>query len=267
MWGIVTEMTGKFIRTGRVLNLYKKLGETPRERLERLRSQKTEYGGEVLSYAGRLDPMAEGVLLCLVGSANKMREAYLDMDKEYLLDVLFGFSTDTYDLLGKILQSGDPESITPSEIKKELNKFRGILSQQYPPFSSKSVEGKPLFTWARGSALGAMILPRRTITIYDASLEGAYKIKESTLLSYIESTVVKVQGDFRQEDMLYLWKKTLSQHGTRVFPCATIHIHSSSGTYARSIADSLGERLGIPALALRIIRTRVGEYTIEHSLH
>ena len=43
---------------GKVLNLYKQLGETPAERLERLRAQKPEYAHEVLSYAGRLDPMA-----------------------------------------------------------------------------------------------------------------------------------------------------------------------------------------------------------------
>ena len=56
---------------GTVLNVYKEMGETPRERLERLRKQRPYLEAEVLSYAGRLDPMAEGVLLCLVGSANK----------------------------------------------------------------------------------------------------------------------------------------------------------------------------------------------------
>ena len=60
--------------SGEVLNLYKQMGETPRERLERLRKEKSEYAHEVLSYAGRLDPMAEGVLLCLVGAENKHRD-------------------------------------------------------------------------------------------------------------------------------------------------------------------------------------------------
>jgi tRNA U55 pseudouridine synthase TruB len=55
---------------GGVINLYKRLGETPRERLERLRSQRPHYQYETLSYAGRLDPMAEGVLICLVGAEN-----------------------------------------------------------------------------------------------------------------------------------------------------------------------------------------------------
>ena len=135
--------------SGSVVNLYKKLGETPRERLERLRIQRPHFEHEVLSYAGRLDPMAEGVMLCLVGSANHRREAYLDMSKEYTLDILFGFSTDTYDVLGKITESGEPLGIMRKKIKEALNEFRGMQAQEYPPYSSKTVEGKSLFAWAR----------------------------------------------------------------------------------------------------------------------
>jgi len=259
-------MATKFIRTGRVLNLYKQLGETPHERLERLRHQRPEYEHEVLSYAGRLDPMAEGVLICLVGSANKMRDAYLDMGKEYTLDVLFGFSTDTYDILGKIMETGDPSTITKTKMQEALNESRGTVSQEYPPFSSKTIEGKPLFAWARSGDIGTIVLPRRDVVIHDISIEKIYKISESALLSYIESSVEKVQGNFRQEEVLRLWRRTLHASGEREFPCATIHIACSSGTYARSIAHGLGNRIGVPALALHILRTNVGEYDVEHSL-
>ena len=259
-------MPAKITRTGKVLNLYKKLGETPRERLERLRADRHEYETEVLSYAGRLDPMAEGVLLCLVGSANKMRDAYLDMNKEYTLDILFGFSTDTYDVLGRIIEKGDTAGITKKDITQALNEFRGNVSQEYPPYSSKTVEGKSLFAWARAGALGAMILPRRTVTIYDITLENLYKVKEPQLFAYIEGGVGKVQGDFRQEEVLYDWKRALSPKGGREFPCATVKIACSSGTYARSIANGVGEMLKCPALALHILRTKVGEFSVEKSL-
>lgn len=256
------------IRTvgGKVLNLYKQLGETPRERLERLRVQRPEYAGEVLSYAGRLDPMAEGVLITLVGSANKMREAYLDMSKEYVLDVLFGFSTDTYDILGRITENGDPEGITRKMVEQGLNEYRGHVSQEYPPYSSKTVEGRSLFEWARGGMLGALVLPRKTVTIYDITLENTYKIPEPMLLSYIETNIEKVMGDFRQEEILADWKRKLRRDGTREFPCATIKISCSSGTYARSIAHGLGKDLGVPALSLHILRTKVGDYEVGKSL-
>src|SRR3989344_9269122 len=119
------EMVRPHTTGGKVLNLYKALSETPRERLERLRTQRPEYTHEVLTDAGRLDPMAEGVLITLVGSANKMREAYLDMSKEYVLDVLFGFATDTYDVLGRVMESGDTDAITKKDVEKALKEFRG----------------------------------------------------------------------------------------------------------------------------------------------
>lgn len=251
---------------GQVLNLYKELGETPRERLERLRVKAPQYEHEVLSYAGRLDPMAEGVMLCLVGSANKRREAYLDLGKEYVLDVLLGFSTDTYDVLGRVMETGDASAIRGGAIKKALNEFRGKVEQEYPPYSSKTVEGKSLFQWARQNALSALVLPSRSVTVHDITLEALYKVKESTLLTYIENGVNKVNGDFRQEEIIRTWKRHLKSDGTREFKAATIKIECTSGTYARSIAHGLGQELGVPALALHILRTKVGDYSVEKSL-
>lgn len=251
---------------GKVLNLYKQMGETPRERLERLRAQKPEYALEVLSYAGRLDPMAEGVLVVLVGAANKNREEYLGLSKEYVLDVLFGFSTDTYDVLGRVVEAGDPSRVTKAEIEKGINEFRGHVDQEYPPYSSKTVEGKSLFEWARNNMLGSLTVPHKTVTVYDITLEHIYKIKELQLLSYIETNVARVHGDFRQDDTIRMWKQRLKPGGLREFPCATITISCSSGTYARSIAHGLGVSLGVPALALHILRTKVGDYTVEKSL-
>lgn len=251
---------------GQVLNLYKQLGETPRERLERLRTQKPHYAHEVLSYAGRLDPMAEGVMLCLVGSANKRRDQYLEMSKEYVLDILFGFATDTYDVLGRVIETGDAENVVREAVRKGLNEFRGHIEQEYPPYSSKTVEGKSLFEWARNGVIGSLVLPSRTVNIFNLEIETMYKVSEPQLLNYIETSVEKVNGDFRQEEILRLWRQNLKSAGDREFPCATVKIECSSGTYARSIAHGLGQELGVPALALHILRTKVGEYEIEKSL-
>ena len=248
---------------GRVLNLYKRLGETPRERLERLRKEKPQYAHEVLSYAGRLDPVAEGVMLALVGPENKNREEYVNLDKDYTLDILFGFATDSFDILGKVRESAQPTDMSLKEIRQSLNEFRGTQSQEYPPYSSKSVEGKSLWSWARSGAIEALVLPRKEVTIYDITFVRAYKVKENILRSYIEESIGKVHGDFRQEDILYLWEKQLFKNGTREYPCISVEVACSSGTYMRGIANRLGEQLGIPALALHILRTKVGEYTIE----
>ncbi len=249
-----------------MLNLYKKLGETPRERLERLRVEKPHYEHEVLSYAGRLDPMAEGVMLALVGSANQRREAYLELSKEYVLDILFGFSTDTYDVLGRVMETGDGSELRRPAVQKGLNEFRGHVEQEYPPYSSKTVEGKSLFEWARASALSALVMPSRSVTIHHIDVTDMYKVSEPALLAYIEDGVSKVNGDFRQEEILRIWKRHLKKDGEREFVAASVKIECTSGTYARSIAHGLGKELGCPALALHILRTKVGDYSVEKSI-
>lgn len=252
-----------------ILNLYKRMGETPLERLERLRKESPRYALEVLSYAGRLDPMAEGVLLALVGGENQRRESYLNLDKEYVLDVLFGFSTDSYDVLGRVVDEASEaslETLGRKKIAEELREFQGKISQEYPPFSSKTIEGKPMFELARNGALENIVLPRKSLNIYNIRLDEIYKISEKDLLIYIEREISKIKGDFRQEEILRIWKRNLDIKGSRMFPCATINISCSSGTYVRSIANGLGARLGTQALALHILRTRVGEYEIAKSL-
>src|SRR3989344_5921655 len=76
-----------------VIPYYKNRGETPKEALERLRIERPKLQNETLSYAGRLDPLAEGGLLILVGEANKEREQYLHLSKKYTVEILFGWST------------------------------------------------------------------------------------------------------------------------------------------------------------------------------
>ena len=52
-----------------VLNIYKKAGETPLEAINRFRAANPEYRNVKITYAGRLDPLAEGVLILLAGDA------------------------------------------------------------------------------------------------------------------------------------------------------------------------------------------------------
>ena len=188
------------------------------------------------------------------------------MSKEYVLDILFGFATDTYDILGRVMENGDATGISKKMLERALNEFRGKVDQEYPPFSSKTVDGKSLFEWARSNMLGTIVVPHKEVTIYDIELKSVYKLNEKTLLNYIEQHVEKVNGDFRQEEIMRLWHRQLRKDGDRDFPCATINISCSSGAYARSIAHGLGQELGIPALALHILRTKVGEYEVEKSL-
>ena len=78
-----------------------------------------------------------------------------------------------------------------------------------------------------------------------------------------EKRIKKIRSDFRQKEILKIWRKELNHKKTDGFFVASFKIKCSSGTYVRAIANSLGERLGIPALAYKIKRTKIGRYYID----
>jgi tRNA pseudouridine55 synthase len=250
-----------------VLNFYKKLGDTPLTCIERFRAEHPEYNGVALSYAGRLDPMAEGVLLVLVGEENKRREEYLKLPKVYEVQVLFGFATDTYDILGLVtarpnMWKGSEEEFQDT-ISKTLPQFLGKFMQQYPPYSSKPVQGKPLFQWAREGKLYEIQIPSHEVEVYNIELLTMQNITGEALEELISQQISSVEGDFRQEEIVKSWQKILATCRDENFPVVTLRIECSSGTYVRGIAHELGKLLGTNAIAFHILRTQVGEFNLK----
>ena len=243
----------------KILLLNKKEGETPLEALGAFRAKNKKYKDVKMTYAGRLDPMASGLLLVLAGEETKNKEKYLALEKEYRFEILFGFATDTYDILGKIVRQD--LTIKKREIiniKSYLKSFLGESMQSYPIYSSKTVSGKPLFTYARSGK--EVDIPERKIIIKKLKLEKIRTINNKKLLQNIERRIKRVKGDFRQEEILKIWRKKLSLSRQPDFFLASFGIKCGSGTYVRGIADNLGKRIGIPALAFSIKRTKIGKW-------
>jgi tRNA pseudouridine55 synthase len=216
-----------------------------------------------MTYAGRLDPMASGMLLILASEETKNKDKYLAQEKEYNFQVLFGFSTDTYDILGKVIFSKNnilSKKDLEEKIKNNLKSFIGKSVQKYPIYSSKTVKGKPLFTYARSGE--EVEIPKKEIIIKKLELEKIFKIDNKKLLKNIEKRIKRVKGDFRQEEIMKIWVKRLHFSEKQSFYIANLKIKCSSGTYVRTIADSLGTNIGIPALAFSIKRTKVGKYKL-----
>ena len=245
----------------KVIVLNKKEGETPLEALELFRSKNKEYKDLPMTYAGRLDPMATGLLLVLAGDETKNKEKYLGLDKEYEFEVLFGLATDTYDILGKVIVI-ENEIITAKDLEKKikdnLSKFKGKFIQKYPIYSSKTVKGKPLFTYGRSGE--EVEIPEREVEVKNLKFIKLKKVKASKLVADVEKRILKVKGDFRQKEILDLWNKSLSTNKEEIFYIASFKTKCTSGTYVRGIANSLGEEMGAPALAYSIKRTKIGKF-------
>lgn len=248
----------------KVIVLNKKEGETPLQSLESFRMKNKEYKDIPMTYAGRLDPMASGVLLILAGEECKNKEKYLKLDKEYEFEVLCGFSTDTYDILGKATK-GIKQVLVRDLTKKDLEKmikenlkfFTGKFAQTYPMYSSQTVKGKHLFEYARSGE--KVNIPSHEIEVKSLKLLKIKKACGCVLFKNFQKRIAKVEGDFRQKEILKLWEKELKNSQEKYF-VAKFHIKCGSGTYVRSIANDLGEKLCIPALALSIKRIKVGKW-------
>ena len=134
-----------------IINIYKPAGFTPLEALEKLRTQKPELVGakavgdgspgasralrEKMTYAGRLDPLAEGVMLVVTGEDIARKDEFLNLAKTYEVEVLFGLATDTGDVLGLVTELL-PAELRIEEVTKASASLIGRRLQTAPRYSA-----------------------------------------------------------------------------------------------------------------------------------
>ncbi|OHA58772.1 MAG: hypothetical protein A2571_00070 [Candidatus Vogelbacteria bacterium RIFOXYD1_FULL_44_32] len=232
-----------------IFNIYKPAGLTPLEVLEKLRTSKAELIREKMTYAGRLDPLAEGVMLVVTGEDIARKEQFLNLPKTYEVDILLGVGTDTGDVLG-LVNEFKLGKIDLTEVKKAS---AGLVSRRWqtaPRYSAPGIDGKE-FT--------------KEVEVFTVQVADQTEISAPDLLLDIEKRVGEVIGDFRQAKITTGWQKWLADNN-QMFPVVKITISASSGTYMRVLAEELGKVLNVPALAYKIKRTKVGEYSITDSI-
>ncbi len=250
--------------------LEKQVGETPLEVLEAWRKSSGLSTNIPLAYAGRLDPMASGMLLVLIGDECKVQEKYHGLDKSYVIEVAFGLHSDSGDVLGIIGEAGIKKPDVNS-LRTELATLIGAIELPYPVFSSRTVHGKPLHTWAMEGRLAEIVIPTKKSNLYKISLLTTRVLTRTQLVtSAIEkiSLLPKVTdprkalgNDFRRPDVLKSWSD-FNNGGTATdeFLLAQINCICSSGTYMRTLAEVIAKRLDSTGLAFSIHRDTIGRF-------
>ncbi len=242
--------------------LDKPIGKTPLTLLNDCRAQFPEYHSVKIGYAGRLDPMAEGLVLYMVGEENKNRDAYLGLDKEYEIEILFGIETESYDVLGLIKEA---KNYKTDEVSKELPlllpRFTGEIEQHFPPYSSKPFNGKPLYYWARQGKMDQIELPSKKRTINSIEVLEKNEIPKKPLQKAIFGKLELVEGDFNQHAIKEGWRGIFARSEKNSWSVYKLKVNCSSGTYMRTLAHEVGKAMGVGACALSIRRTRIGCYT------
>lgn len=136
------------------------------------------FGTKSIGHIGTLDPMATGVLVCLIGKYTKLGSIMVNHDKEYIATFKLNVLTDTLDSEGKVLDTDD-KKISLEDMNGAIEHFNGLTyMQEVPIYSAVKVNGKKLYDYARSNE--DVILPKKEVTIYKlelVSFEDEVKIK------------------------------------------------------------------------------------------
>lgn len=201
-----------------VLLVNKPQGPTSHDVVEVVRRK---LGTRRIGHAGTLDPMAQGLLLLLIGPATKQQQRFQGHDKVYDAVLQLGTQTDTGDAMGAVVQTAPVPALERHRVAEVLASFQGPLSQTPPAYSAVKVRGRPAYWWARRHQ--SVVLASRTVQIAELSL---VELASSRL---------------------------------------TVRVRCSSGTYVRTLAEAIAQRLGCVGHLTGLVRTSVGRWTLDQA--
>lgn len=209
-----------------ILPIYKERGITSHDVVFRARRI---LQMKKIGHSGTLDPEVDGVLLLLLGGATKVSDYAMDLGKSYRAEVCLGIKTTTEDLTGELVEECKVTDISLDKIKEILKSMIGEIEQKPPIYSAIKVNGRKLYEYARRGQFNVEI-PTRKVNIYN--------------ISFIENS------EYYKDDKFYF----------------SIDINCGKGTYVRTIATSIGEKLNLPSTMSKLTRTRSGEITLDNCL-
>lgn len=114
-----------------------------------IRKLKKILGTSKIGHTGTLDPLAEGVMVVCVEKTTKLAEKIEAQEKTYIAEMTLGFSTDTYDTEGIVINKSEKYSVTEKDLEGVFSKYSGKVQQIPPMYSAIKKDGKKLYELAR----------------------------------------------------------------------------------------------------------------------
>jgi len=121
-----------------------------------------------IGYIGTLDRNATGILPVALNEGVKLIPFLENVEKAYRARFLLGITTDTLDIEGKVLTETPVEPFSRNIIEETLQGFLGRITQRVPIYSSKKVNKRPLYKWARKGV--PVEAPEKEVNIFDITL-------------------------------------------------------------------------------------------------
>ena len=215
-----------------------------------IRKLKSEYlRGTKIGHGGTLDPLAEGVLVIGIGreSTRALHDVLRNTTKEYVAEIE----------LGKVSETDDSEGPISPYVGSRADLTAIKVSKRKPTYFSLDIDD-------------AAVKP---------SAEDVHHVLD-TFIGDIEQlppqfSAIKVAGQTaykraRKGEKVTLQPRTVHldkiELQSYTYPILKIRVVCGSGVYIRSLARDIGSKLGTGAYLKSLVRTRVGEYTIEQAL-
>ncbi len=121
-------------------------------------------GTRGVGHSGTLDPLASGLMVCLVNEATKLSQYILEGDKGYRVKLQLGLRTDTLDTTGTVLET-KPVEVQPSQILAAAEALQGEMHLEVPIYSAIKVQGKKLYEYAREDE--GVEIPKKWMKFWD----------------------------------------------------------------------------------------------------
>ena len=259
-----------------MLTVYKEAGYTSSDAVARLRGI---LRMRKIGHTGTLDPDAEGVLPMCLGNATRICELIADREKEYLAVMRLGVVTDTQDMSGEIL-SQIPEEQIPA-ILLQTNADVTAIAKGNPELNTDEI--------AEAIAKGNPVLNADEAKEGDPEATSKEKTEDS-INRRIREAAAAFTGEIDQIPPMYSAIKvngkrlydmarkgiTVERKARRItiysldiekieLPLVTMRVRCSKGTYIRTLCEDLGKALGTGAAMQSLLRTRVGQFTLQEA--
>ena len=190
---------------------------------------KRVYGANKAGHGGALDPLADGLLVVMLGQATSFARFALGAQKSYLAKVQFGAQTETDDSEGKVVFQCAPPPGLRERAQALLPEFCGEIMQTAPQYSALKHNGSPLYKLAR---------------------KGEHAPNKTRNIRVDEITVAEPQtnnGGGGEENVLYF------------------NIRAHSGFYVRAFARDIGTMLKCGAHLSALTRTSSGAFLLSNA--
>ena len=211
-----------------IYNIYKPKGVNTYKIVEYI---KKKVGKKYkVGHGGSLDPFAEGVIVVAVGRkfTKQLTHILKNSKKEYIVEIQLDKISDTYDITGNVSDVNISNRPTIEDVKKVLSNFIGEIEQTPPVYSAVKFKGRRLCDLVRFGKI---------------SYEEAQKLLKPKKVKIYNIELIEYN-----------------------FPKLVLKILCSSGTYIRSLAKDIGEKLNCGGIVVNLLRTKVDKYTIENTM-